>query len=166
MRRRRCLVPADGFYAWKDEGGRKRPYCVRPRQGGPIAFAGLWETWIGPNGEEMETAIIITTAAKGELARLHQRTPVIVPPDAFDLWLDCGKVDAITAAAALFAPAPQGLLEAYEISPAVNHTANDGPNLIEPAAAQQQPVPPAANRGASAPARRARKKDARQQSLF
>src|SRR5262249_45431704 len=91
MRRRRCLVPADGFYAWKDEGGRKRPYCVRPRQGGPIAFAGLWETWIGPNGEEMETAIIITTAAKGELARLHERTPVIVPPDAFDLWLDCGK---------------------------------------------------------------------------
>ena len=139
---------------------------MRPRQGGPIAFAGLWETWIGPNGEEMETAIIITTAAKGELARLHQRTPVIVPPDAFDLWLDCGKVDAITAAAALFAPAPQGLLEAYEISPAVNHTANDGPNLIEPAAAQQQPVPPAANRGARAPARRARKKDARQQSLF
>jgi putative SOS response-associated peptidase YedK len=166
MRRRRCLVPADGFYAWKDEGGRKRPYCVRPRQGGPIAFAGLWETWMGPNGEEMETAIIITTAAKGELARLHERMPVIVPPDAFDLWLDCGKVDAITAAAALFAPAPQGLLEAYEISPAVNHTANDGPNLIEPAAAQQQPVPPAANRGASAPARRARKKDARQQSLF
>src|SRR5262249_335735 len=70
------LVPADGFYAWKDEGGRKRPYCVRPREGGPIAFAGLWETWMGPNGEEMETAIIITTAAKGELARLHERMPV------------------------------------------------------------------------------------------
>src|SRR5262249_5903439 len=79
MRGRRCLVPADGFYAWKDEGGRKRPYCVRPRQGGPIAFAGLWETWMGPNGEEMETAIIITTAARGELARLHERMPVIVP---------------------------------------------------------------------------------------
>ena len=166
MRRRRCLVPADGFYAWKDEGGRKRPYCVRPRQGQPIAFAGLWETWMGPNGEEMETAIIITTAATGELARLHERTPVIVPPDAFDLWLDCGKVDALTAAGALFVPPPEGLLEAYEISPAVNHTANDGPNLIEPAAAQPPPVQPAANSGAHAPARRARKKDARQQSLF
>src|SRR5262249_26440854 len=79
--------------------------------------------------------------------------------------LDCSKVDAMTAAA-LFAPAPEGLLEAYEISPAVNHTGNDGPNLIEPAASQQPPVPPPANSGASAPARRAGKKDARQQSLF
>jgi len=58
----------------------------------------------------------------GQASRLHERMPVIVPPDAFDLWLDCGKVDAITAAAALFAPAPQGLFEAYEISPAVNQT--------------------------------------------
>ena len=113
----------------------------------------------------METAIIVTNAAKGELARLHERMPVIVPPDAFDLWLDCSKVDAMTAAA-LFAPAPEELLEAYEISPAVNHTANDGPNLIEPAASQQPPVPPAANSGARAPPRRASKKDARQQSLF
>src|SRR5215831_3535280 len=166
MRRRRCLFPADGFYEWRADGAHRRPYLVRPHSGGPIAFAGLWETWIGPNGEEMETAIIITTAAKGELARLHERTPVIVPPDAFDLWLDCGKVDAMTAAGALFVPPPEGLLEAYEISPAVNHTANDGPNLIEPTAPQPPPVPPAANSGASAPARRARKKDARQQSLF
>jgi putative SOS response-associated peptidase YedK len=165
MRRRRCLVPADGFYAWKDEGGRKRPYCVRPRQGGPIAFAGLWETWMGPNGEEMETAIIITTAARGELARLHERMPVIVPLDAFDLWLDCSTVDATTAAA-LFVPAPEGLLEVYEISPAVNHTANDGPNLIEPAASRQPAVPPAAKSAARVPGRRAGKKDTRQQSLF
>src|SRR5215472_11726588 len=63
MRRRRCLLPADGFYEWKNDGGRKRPYCVRPRQHGPIAFAGLWENWTGPHGEEMETAAIITTAA-------------------------------------------------------------------------------------------------------
>jgi len=113
----------------------------------------------------METAIIVTNAAKGELARLHERMPVIVPPDAFDLWLDCSKVDAMTAAA-LFAPAPEELLEAYEISPAVNHTANDGPNLIEPAASQQPSVLPAANSGPRAPARRASKKDVRQQSLF
>ena len=63
---------------------------------------------MGPNGEEMETAVIITTAATGELARLHERTPVIVPPDAFDLWLDCGKVDALTAAGALFVPPRRG----------------------------------------------------------
>jgi putative SOS response-associated peptidase YedK len=165
MRRRRCLFPADGFYAWKDEGRRKRPYCVRPRDAGPIAFAGLWETWMGPNGEEMETAVIITTPAQGELARLHERMPVIVPPDAFDLWLDCSKVDHMTAAT-LFMPAPEGTLEAYEISPAVNHIANDGPNLIEPVAAQQPSVPPTPEPAASAPAKRARKKDERQQSLF
>jgi putative SOS response-associated peptidase YedK len=164
MRRRRCLVPADGFYDWQDDGGRKRPYCVRPKDRGPIAFAGLWETWMGPNGEEMETATIITTAANRELARLHGRMPVIVPPDAFDLWLDCSKVDA-TAAAALFAPAPEGVLEAYEVSPAVNRTANDGPTLIEPISSQQA-TPPAAAPAASAPAKRAGKKDERQSSLF
>ena len=61
MKRRRCLFPADGFYEWKPVGNAKRPYFARPAAGGPIAFAGLWETWIGPNGEEMETAAIVTT---------------------------------------------------------------------------------------------------------
>ena len=73
MRRRRCLFPADGFYEWKDEGGRKRPFCMRPKDGEPIAFAGLWETWMGPNGEEMETAAIVTTqpTGAGRAARPH-----------------------------------------------------------------------------------------------
>ena len=74
--------------------------CVR-RIGGPIAFAGLWETWIGPNGEEMETAAIITTNASRDLAALHDRMPVVVPPDAFDFWLDCRNVDATTASSAV-----------------------------------------------------------------
>ena len=78
MRRRRCLFPADGFYEWKDEGGRKRPYCIRPKDRAPIAFAGLWETWMGPNGEEMETAAIITTDANRDLAQLHSRMPVVI----------------------------------------------------------------------------------------
>jgi putative SOS response-associated peptidase YedK len=164
MRRRRCLVPADGFYAWKEDGGRKRPYCVRPRHGGPIAFAGLWETWMGPNGEEMETAIIVTTAAKGELARLHERVPVIVPPAAFDLWLNCSEADATTAAGAVFVPPPEGLLEAYEISPAVNRTENDGPNLIAPLAPPQPAT--VAEAAARVRTKRARKKDERQHSLF
>ena len=80
--------------------------CVRPKDGEPIAFAGLWETWIGPNGEELETAAIITTNASRDLAVLHERMPVIVPPDAFDFWLDCRNVDALTATA-LLAPAPR-----------------------------------------------------------
>ena len=128
MRRRRCLVPADGFYEWKDEGGRKRPFCVRPRDGEPIAFAGLWETWIGPNGEELETAAIITTNASRDLAVLHDRMPVVVPPAAFDFWLDCRNVDA-PAATSLLAPAVEGLLDAHEVSSAVNRAANDEPSL-------------------------------------
>ncbi|HKN08791.1 MAG TPA: SOS response-associated peptidase [Pseudomonadota bacterium] len=138
MRRRRCLFPADGFYEWKDDAGRKRPFCVRPKDRAPVAFAGLWETWMGPNGEEMETAAIVTTTANRDLAALHPRMPAIVPAHAFDPWLDCARIDAITATA-LIEPAAEGLLEAYEISPAVNRTANDGPALIDPVALQPSP---------------------------
>jgi putative SOS response-associated peptidase YedK len=163
MRRRRCLFPADGFYEWKGEGGRKRPYVVRPKDGAPIAFAGLWETWMGPNGEEMETAAIITKPADRELTHLHDRMPVIVSPDAFDFWLDSSKVDATTAAA-LFAPGREGLLEAYEISPAVNLVANDGPQLIEPLSSE--PASAAVEAPARASSKREKKKDERQGSLF
>jgi putative SOS response-associated peptidase YedK len=82
MRRRRCLFPADGFYEWKNDGTRRRPHFVRPRDGGPIAYAGLWESWTGPNGEEQETAAIVTTTASRDIANLHDRMPVIVPPEA------------------------------------------------------------------------------------
>ena len=131
MKRRRCLFPADGFYEWKGLSGRKAAYFARLKSGGPLAFAGLWETWTGPNGEEMETAAIITTDANREMAQVHHRAPVIVPPDAFDFWLDTGNVDAKTAAA-LLAPAPNGSMQVYEVSPAVNRVANDSPALIEP----------------------------------
>jgi len=130
MRRRRCLFPADGFYEWRQEG--RRPFFVRAKSGGPLAFAGLWETWMGPNGEELDTATIVTTRANRTLGTIHERMPVVIAPEAFDFWLDCRKVDADTAAA-LIAPAPEEALEAYEVSPAVNHVANDSPDLIAPA---------------------------------
>jgi putative SOS response-associated peptidase YedK len=133
MRRRRCLFPADGFYEWRQEGKAKRPFFIRPKSGAPIAFAGLWETWAGPNGEEMETAAIVTTTANRALRPIHDRMPVIVAQEAFDFWLDGNKVDAETAAA-MIAPAPDDLLEAYEISSAVNYAANDSPELIAPVA--------------------------------
>ncbi len=141
MRHRRCLFPADGFYEWKVTPTGKRPYFVRLQSGGPMAFAGLWETWTGPNGEEQESAAIVTTAANRTLAPIHERMPVIVAPAAFDLWLDTKRVDAETAAA-LIAPAPENLLEAYEISPAVNRVANDSPELIEPYASGPQSTAP------------------------
>lgn len=158
VKRRRCLIPADGFYEWKAAGPRKQPYFVGARSGGPLAFAGLWETWTGPNGEELETAAIVTTRANRALADIHYRMPVIVPPDAFDLWLDCANVDADTAAAVI-APAPETLLEAYEVSTAVNRTANDNPKLIEPwsALADAEPAPKPSPQ--KAPARRIKKED-------
>jgi putative SOS response-associated peptidase YedK len=161
MKRRRCLVLADGFYEWKQDGARKRPFVARPRHGGPIAFAGLWESWMGPNGEEQETAAIVTTRANRTLSALHDRMPAVVPPEAFGMWLDCANVDAETAAV-LLAPAPDDLFEAYEISPAVNKVANDEAALLEPAA--NPPPEPAP----SEPSKRTKKPktDERQSSLF
>jgi putative SOS response-associated peptidase YedK len=160
MRRRRCLFPADGFYEWKEEGGRKRAYFIRMKSRTPMAFAGLWETWSGPNGEEQETAAIVTTTANQTCAAIHDRMPAIIAPEAFDMWLDSGKVDA-KVAEALIAPAPGNLLEVYEVSPAVNRVANDAPALIEPAvdAPEASPAEPK-------PTRKLKRKDSAQGSLF
>jgi len=107
----------------------------------PLAFAGLYETWTGPNGEEIDTAAIITTRANRPLSAIHDRMPVFVPPAAFDLWLDCANVEA-DVAAALIAPAEDDLLEAYEVSTAVNRVGNDSAALIEPAAIEAPRIAP------------------------
>ncbi len=168
MRRRRCLIPADGFYEWQ-AGTPKRPYFVRRKHGPdgsavPLAFAGLWETWTGPNGEEIDTAAIVTTAANRTLSAIHDRMPVFVPQEAFGLWLDCANVEAHVAAA-LIRPAEDALLEAYEISTAVNRVANNSEALITPVSASAS-----AQRAADAPAATAKpKKPAKpddQASLF
>jgi len=158
MKRRRCLFPADGFYEWKTEGGRRRAFHLRKAGGGPIAFAGLWETWIGPNGEEIDTAAIVTTEANREMGAVHHRAPVILPPEQFDLWLD--DRSEVAAAAGLIAPAPDGSMEVYEVSSAVNKVANDSPDLIEPcsAPAEAEPRKPTA--------RQKRVADSGQGSLF
>jgi putative SOS response-associated peptidase YedK len=161
MRYRRCLFPADGFYDWRRAGERATPYYVRLKAGGPMALAGLWENWMGPHGEEMETAVIVTTRANRLLAPIHPRMPVIVPPEAFDLWLDA-RVEATTAAA-LIAPAPEDMLEMHEVSPAVNSAANDTPDLIAPVTPEEVARARAAD--AAAPKRKP-KPDSRQGSLF
>jgi putative SOS response-associated peptidase YedK len=138
VRRRRCLIPTDGFYEWK-AGPPKQPYFVRAKRAvegaaAPLAFAGLYETWTGPNGEELDTAAIVTTAANRTLAGFHDRMPVFVSPKDFELWLDCARFEA-EEAAALIKPADDDLLEAYEVSSAVNHVANDSVALLEPGTA-------------------------------
>jgi putative SOS response-associated peptidase YedK len=166
MKRRRCLIPADGFYEWNEATTPRRPYVVRPREGGPVAFAGLWECWTGPNGEELETAAIITTDANRALHHIHHRMPVVVPPDAFDFWLDCANVDSLTAAS-LLVPAPDDLFDAYEISTAINRVANDTPAVLERLSAEQIAAATVASETGAA-VKRAKKPndDDRQSSLF
>lgn len=174
MKRRRCLIPADGFYEWNEDTTPRRPYVVRPTHGGPVAFAGLWECWTGPNGEELETAAVITTDANKTLHPIHHRMPAVIPPEAFDLWLDCRNVDDKTAAA-LLVPAPEDLFEAYEISTAVNRVTNDHPGVLEPVrarpaasatAAPESSVPAKSEAASAAKRSRKPKKDDRQSSLF
>lgn len=164
MKRRRCLIPADGFYEWKRDGAVKRPHYIRRKDGGPFAFAGLWESWMGPNGEELETAAIVTTSANRVLAPIHDRMPVILSPEAYEMWLDTAHVDAVTATA-LIAPAQNELFEATEISPLVNRVANDGPEVQTPytATAAAEVMAPAK---AKAPRPPKPKADDGQTSLF
>lgn len=158
MKRRRCLIPADGFYEWKVEGKLKRPFVVRPRDGKPVMFAGLWETWTGPNGEEIDTAAVLTVQANVTLYPIHHRMPVILEKEDFEPWLDCAHVDAHEAAT-LLKPAREERMEAYEVSPAINRVVNDGPDVLEPYTApdivEEAPKP-----------KRKRAVDDRQASLF
>ena len=133
IRRRRCLVPADGFYEWRREGKSKRPYFIRARGGEPMAFAGIWETWADIDGGEIDTAAIITCAANAVLAPIHARMPVVIPPEAFDRWLDPDETK-FKEACELLKPAPDDLMEAYEVSPRVNKAANDDAENIVPVA--------------------------------
>jgi putative SOS response-associated peptidase YedK len=167
MKRRRCLIPADGFYEWQAGGARKQPYFIHRKSGQPFAFAGLWETWTGPNGEELETAAIVTTAVNKTLAPIHDRMPVIVPPDAFDLWLNSANVDPMTASA-LIHPAPENWLEAYPISTDVNRVANDNPKLLELFVPGAEPAPTAklARRKPVKPVKKDRKNNNGQGALF
>jgi putative SOS response-associated peptidase YedK len=136
MKRRRCLIPADGYFEWRTSGGRKRPYFIHRRDGGPIGLAGLAETWIGPNGEELDTVAIVTAPASPDLAALHPRVPVTIAPSDFERWLDGATYDAEAALGLLRAPI-EGEYAWHEISTRVNHVANDDAQLILPITAEE-----------------------------
>jgi putative SOS response-associated peptidase YedK len=144
MKRRRCLIPADGYYEWQACEKRKRPHFIHRRDGGAIGLAGLAETWIGPNGEELDTVAIVTAPANADLAVLHDRVPVTIKPGDFDRWLDCGAHDAETAMALLTAPG-EGEFIWHEVSTRVNRAANDDAQLILPITAEEmvaeEPMP-------------------------
>lgn len=113
IRRRRCLVPASGFYEWRREGegraARRTPYLCTRADGQPLALAGIWETHVGGDGSEIDTAAIITTAANGTMAAIHERMPVIIEPGDFDTWLD-GNGEKPEPALALVRPAAEDVL--------------------------------------------------------
>jgi putative SOS response-associated peptidase YedK len=101
MRRRRCLIPADGFYEWQGMPGRKQAFHIHRPDHGLFAFAGLWETWMSADGSEIDSAAIITTAANATVGQVHDRMPVVIAPEDFSPWLDCDRVSAAEAAALL-----------------------------------------------------------------
>jgi putative SOS response-associated peptidase YedK len=137
IRRRRCLIPTDGYYEWQAGGAGKRPHFIHRRDGKPMGFAGLAETWVGPNGEELDTVAIVTAAASADLAFLHDRVPVAIKPGDFGRWLDCAGHDAKDVMALLTAPG-EGEFVWHEISTRVNRVANDDAQLILPITAEER----------------------------
>jgi len=133
FRKRRCLIPADGFCEWKPlTAKRKQPYAIRLAEDGPLAFAGLWEAWAGPDGP-IESCGILITAPNGLTATIHNRMPVIVDPRDFDQWLDPAQQDA-AALAPLMKPFPAERMRAYPVSTWVNDVKHQDARCIEPAA--------------------------------
>jgi putative SOS response-associated peptidase YedK len=131
IRRRRCLIPADGYYEWHVSDGIKRPYFIHRRDGHPIGFAAVSETWIGPNGEEVDTVAIVTAAASADLAVLHHRVPVTIAPGDFEFWLDCRSDEADSVTPLMRGP-EEGEFAWHEISTRVNQVANDDAQLVLP----------------------------------
>jgi putative SOS response-associated peptidase YedK len=138
LEHRRCLVPADGFYEWVRNGKSKQPYCFEMVERQPFAFAGLWDRWRAPDGTTLETCTILTTTPNQLLADVHNRMPVILPPEYYDLWLDPGFRD-VAVTAEMLKPFEAELMRRYPVSARVNNVANDDPRCSEPI----EPLPPA-----------------------
>jgi len=126
---RRCLVLASGFYEWKKEGKAKQPWYIRLKDGAPMVFAGIWESWRSPEGEVIESCSILTTAANRLVAPLHDRMPVILSPDEFNGWLD-RQITNPASLVHLFSSYPADLMETFPVSPLVNNMKNDSADLV------------------------------------
>ena len=133
FKRRRCLIPADGFYEWKREGKAKKPMLITANSGGLFAFAGLWETWKQPDDSWLLTCAIITTSANEFMKSIHDRMPVILPRESEASWLDPEEQDTAMLSELLL-PYDSDRMEAYEVSTLVNSPRNNFPEVIEPVA--------------------------------
>jgi putative SOS response-associated peptidase YedK len=158
--RRRCIIPADGFYEWTTAPGsrKKQPYFIHRPDGEPFAFAGLWERWKGPKqsttaeapdpelpvAEPLRSCTIITTSANDKMSELHDRMPVILPRSAWDDWLS-PDVDDLDLLGSLLVPAPSELIAFHPVSTDVNNVRNKGAQLTEPAPAPEPGEPESAD---------------------
>jgi putative SOS response-associated peptidase YedK len=140
FQRRRCLIAADGFYEWQTVGKRKQPVHFRLGDGGPFAFAGLWERWSPPGAPPVETCTILTTAANELVRPVHERMPVILDPERYPAWLD-PRVNDIALLHAWLGPYPAAAMTAAAANPAVNDARHEGaalwagPLVAQPSAA-------------------------------
>ena len=131
LRERRCLVLADGFYEWEQQGRRKQPWHIRMRDARPFAFAGLWDRWQLAEGTPIETVTIVTTAPNALVGRIHDRMPAILPGTEYGLWLDPTYQD-VERLQAVLRPYSDDEMVAYPVSTQVNNPANDFPDMIAP----------------------------------
>ena len=126
--KRRCLLPADGYYEWKPEGTGKQPYFLTTTTGDPLAMAGLFEHWKRPDGTWLSTCTVLTTSAPDELGEIHDRTPLLVPKELWTVWLDPEVTDPDT----LLVPGTPGVLDAWPVGKDVGNVRNNGPHLVDP----------------------------------
>ncbi|MCX6430124.1 MAG: SOS response-associated peptidase [Actinobacteria bacterium] len=135
FRKRRCLIPADGYYEWATALGRykpKQPFYISRQDGGSLSLAGIWSSWTSPEGEVIETAAIITHEAIGFLAPIHSRMPVFMPRDRWQAWLDPQNREIEQLRALMEYPELDGGLQAHAVADSVNAVRNDAPTLVTP----------------------------------
>ena len=139
LRHGRCIIPASGYYEWhtSSDGKTKQPYFITLRNGEPMAFAGLYSIWAGPNGEEIDTAATITVAANPDLSHIHDRMPAVLQGDALEQWLDTATVNAKTAGQ-LALPLPEGAVNHHPVDRAIGSNKAEGPQLIVPVTIEER----------------------------
>jgi putative SOS response-associated peptidase YedK len=130
LRRKRCIIIADGFYEWKKDGPHKTPMYIFLKSGKPFGFAGLWDTWTGPEGQKISTCTIITTSPNKLIAEIHNRMPVILPKEHVDVWLDPSTQDE-SKVLPLLQPYPANEMDTYPVSRMVNSPKNNSPDVIK-----------------------------------
>jgi putative SOS response-associated peptidase YedK len=140
FQRRRCLIPADGFYEWKGEPRKRQPFYIHQPGHAPFCFAGVWDRWIDPDGKAIDSCAIITTAANEFMRPLHDRMPVILPQESFGQWLD--PQAAVPALQELLRPSPEDALTMYAVSSVVNSGRVDRPECVRPWETPGKPTGP------------------------